>query len=154
MFFWFLFWIAVLGAFAVFIDPCIVAGIVAVYLVITVGWIVASILIFVAVIFTICFFTACALKGHPEWLVWCRHTWANTICVRWPWLPPWVDTCAGKLDTCRKHKWVDPFWSRCVVFCNEWFATLNWDVNCHKTCSFFYQILKYPWPKNQKKKLQ
>lgn len=151
MFFWFLFWVAVLGAFAVFIDPCIVAGIVAVYIVFTVGWIVASTLIFVAVIFTICFFTACAFRGHPQWIVWLEYAWNHHICTRWPWLPPWIDSCKSKADKCRSHHWVRPIWDRCTSVVDTCLEALNWDVTCDRTGAYVYQFFARPWPKKQKK---
>jgi len=152
--FWFLFWIALLGASAVFIDPCIVAGIVSVYIVITVGWFIASVLIFVATIFTICFFIACAFRGHPEWLVWCGHFWTTRVCVWWPWLPPWVDLCCDRLDKCTKHHWVDPYWTRILNVRDVCLIWLDWDSTCDRTCSYVYNLFMFPWPKQQQQQEQ
>lgn len=60
--------VAFLGAFAVFVDPSIAAAIVSVYIIVQVGWIIAWTIIFALAVFAVCFFTYCAVCGHPNWL--------------------------------------------------------------------------------------
>jgi len=149
MFLW-LFWIALLGAFAVFIDPAIVAGILAVYIVWTIAEIIATFVIFALVIGTATFFVLCAIRGHPDWLHHIGSVYTKHVVPRFPWLPAYVD----KVGKYQQHEYIAPgirwFWlvrDRCL-------AAIAWEDAFQGAYSLMYEKFRRPRLSMQSKKLE
>jgi hypothetical protein len=115
-------------ASALFIDPILTACFVSVYICMTVGRLLADLVLTLLTILIVVFFLDCFLKARPTWRKWIRRQWRHRM--------PGVITfiCSG----------VDSM-TRITERCSMLKQTLQWDAMRDVTFAFLYKYYMNPY---------